>query len=99
MHFRTTFNAMETQQMIHFTVLSSYKIVLTAAQNTNVLLFSCKILQIFVRKLQNLLFIVRLSKKSSILNFNETHRFGAEFMYSERPTDLTEGNGRFSLNT
>ena len=40
---------METQQMVHFTVLSSYKIVLNAVHNINVLLFSCKIPKIFVR--------------------------------------------------
>jgi len=49
MHLRATFEVMDTQQTAHFTVLSSYKILLTAVQNTNMLMSSCKVRQIFVR--------------------------------------------------
>jgi hypothetical protein len=66
MHFRTTFNGIETQQMVHYTVLSSYTIVLTVVQNTNVLTSSCKVPQIFVRKLKIYRFVDIFQKKSLI---------------------------------
>jgi len=62
MHFRAIFNAMETQQMFQFTVLSSHKIVLTAVQNTKVLMFSCKVPQMFVRKLKICCFVENFPK-------------------------------------
>jgi len=38
MRLRATFDAMNTQQTVHFTVLSGYKILLTAVKNTNMLM-------------------------------------------------------------
>jgi hypothetical protein len=56
---------------------------------------SCKVHKIFVRKLKIYYFVDKYSKNSSVLNFNETHRFGVEFIYAYRPTDNTGEMGTF----